>query len=117
MISGIICDVLKGLLGRARPELLISSQHLYGFYFWKFHAAYWSFPSGHSTVLGAYSMGLALLFPRFFWMFLVLGFLCASARILALDHYPSDVLIGFYLGALTAWIIHKRVIKKLIIQK
>lgn len=101
-VSGVICDVLKGLLGRARPELLLAHPSQYGFYFWKFQAAFWSFPSGHSTVLGSYAMGLALLLPRYQVVLILSGFLLASCRIVALDHYPSDVLVGFYLGCIVA---------------
>jgi len=112
--SGLICDVLKNILGRARPELLIHKD-LFGFYFFKFHAAYWSFPSGHSTTLGACFMGLFLIFEnfRFRILFLIFGFLICSCRVLALDHYPSDILAGFYLGYLTAYFIYPLFFKNL----
>ncbi len=112
--SGLICDVLKNMLGRARPELLIHNE-LFGFYFFKFHSAYWSFPSGHSTTLGACFMGLFLIFEdfRFKILFLLLGFLISSCRVLALDHYPSDILAGFYLGCLTAYFMYPVFFKKL----
>ena len=40
----------------------LNNLDFFGFYFFKFHSAYWSFPSGHSTSLGACFMGLFLIF-------------------------------------------------------
>lgn len=116
--SGLICDVLKNILGRVRPELLIHKD-LFGFYFFKFHSAYWSCPSGHSATLGACFMGLFLIFKncKFNYLFLILGFLISSCRVLALAHYPSDVLAGFYLGCVTAYFIFTLFFEKLKIKK
>ena len=114
LISGFIADLLKNILGRARPELLIQ-HNLFGFYFFKFHALYWSFPSGHSATLGACGMGLFLIFKNFKYkaLFLIFAFLISACRVLALAHYPSDVLAGFYLGCMSSIFIYPVFYKKL----
>src|SRR5262249_19443530 len=50
VVPGIICDILKVIFSRYRPMLLIS-EHLYGFSFFKFNSYMWSFPSGHSATI------------------------------------------------------------------
>lgn len=106
LVSGIICDIFKISLSRARPHLLLS-QGLYGFYGFKFTASMWSFPSGHSTTLGSMAMGLALMFRRFAWLIVIVGFLMACCRVLAGMHYPSDVLTGYYLGCVSSILLFK----------
>ena len=121
LISGVICDVFKIILSRARPKLDLLNMHPeFGFYFFRFHAAYWSFPSGHSTTIASVFMGLALLIARktqstqitrfikiqcrifIFLFFILLSLIFSSLRVFALMHYPSDVLAGLYLGGLVS---------------
>ena len=103
-----ICCVLKMMLGRARPELLFT-EHLYGFYGIHFHSEFWSFPSGHTTTIMALVFGLSFLFARQTWVFMLLGILMVSTRILLTQHYLSDVLATSYItlgeiGLLTFWL-------------
>jgi len=57
-----------------------------------------SFPSGHSaTAFGALGL-LSLVFKRFRWAFLGVGFLVAISRVVTLHHYVSDVIIGSSFG-------------------
>lgn len=106
IVSGLICDIFKICLARARPQMLFSN-NLYGFYGFKLSAKMWSFPSGHSTTLGSIAMALALCFRRFAWVFIVVGFILACCRVLASAHYPSDVIAGFYLGALSSILLYQ----------
>jgi undecaprenyl-diphosphatase len=111
--AGIIADILKFLIGRARPKLF---DHGGSLHFEPFTAAhdFNSFPSGHSTTMGAIAMVLMLWFPRArIPVFLLCAFL-AVTRIAARAHYPSDVVAGFALGALYAlflarWLACRRV--------
>ena len=95
----IICFVLKGMLGRSRPELLFSD-HYYGFYGPSYHASWLSFPSGHTTTIMGFVFGLGVLFPRYCWAFILSGLMVASSRILLTQHYLSDVLVASYLALL-----------------
>lgn len=99
--SGILVNVVKFLVGRARPILFESAGP---YHFEPFSAAYSlvSFPSGHSTTVGAVAAVLMLWFPRFRAPLVVLCAFFAATRIAALAHYPSDVAAGFVLGLLFA---------------
>lgn len=97
ILSGIICNIFKIILGRARPEMWFK-HHMYGFYFFKTNASMWSFPSGHCTTAATFFVGLAILYPRFKWMWLTLMILVAISRFTLLHHYVSDTMIGLWLG-------------------
>ncbi len=61
-LSGIITNIVKRIIGRARPPLFDAEG---AFHFKAFSGhLYESFPSGHSTTDGAMAMALAVLFPR-----------------------------------------------------
>ncbi|KTD20512.1 phosphatase PAP2 family protein [Legionella israelensis] len=96
IITNILASVLKLVLGRARPDLWIDA-HLYGFYWFKFHRPYWSFPSGHTTTIFSLVAGLSIIFPRYLWLFFIAGLCIVSTRILLYHHYLSDVLSTLYL--------------------
>lgn len=110
-LSGILCGILKILFGRARPDMWFSEQY-YGFYWMKMKAPFWSFPSGHTTTLMAISFGLGVLFPRYFYAFILGGFLIAISRVLLVHHYVSDVLTAAYLAlleiGLLLWVLRKK---------
>ena len=95
--SGLIANLLKRMIGRARPTLFETLGNLH---FQPFANDYnfESFPSGHSTTDGALAMALALLFPPLRLPLLLLGFLLAATRTLVGAHYPSDVVTGYSFG-------------------
>jgi len=103
-IAGIIANLSKNVIGRARPKLY-AEQGDFSFHFLSFNADWASFPSGHATTAMALGLALALLFPRFRWVFLTLGFWIAVSRLFVGAHYPSDVLGGAVLGGVTAWLL------------
>jgi undecaprenyl-diphosphatase len=112
--AGIIGDVVKFLVGRARPKLFDQGGSLH---FQPFSAThdFNSFPSGHSTTMGAVAMVLMLWFPRARVPLLLLCAFVAVTRIAARAHYPSDVVAGFALGLLYAlflarWLACRRVV-------
>lgn len=101
LIANIVCFVLKVSLSRARPDLLFSSNE-FGFYWFKFSKFYWSFPSGHTTTVVSLAVGLGVLFPRYFFLILMVALLVAASRVLLYYHYLSDVMTGFYLSLIVA---------------
>ncbi len=104
--SGIAANLLKALLGRARPRLYFH-ESLYGFDPFHIEYAWLSFPSGHAaTALGAATV-LVLLFPRFKHLFLVTGFAIAISRIVLTQHYVGDVIAGSLLGALVTALLYR----------
>lgn len=97
--TGISCDILKIIFGRARPEMWFD-HHLYGFYWFitKSNATFWSFPSGHSTTIATLATCLALFIPKTRVVCVLLAISVAAGRIFAQDHYLSDVMAGLWLG-------------------
>ncbi len=97
--SGILVNIVKVLIGRARPKLMDT---LGTIHFEPFTTGYdfASMPSGHSATMGAVTLVFMLWFPRVRWLLLPLGFFFAATRIAAQAHYPSDVVAGFTVGAL-----------------
>lgn len=104
--AGILCDIFKVILGRSRPVALFH-EGLYGFYFFQTKASMVSFPSGHATVIAAVMFGLSYLFPRYWKFFLLFVLLVSFSRIILEAHFLSDIMIGMYLGAITAIGIHE----------
>jgi membrane-associated phospholipid phosphatase len=97
--ANLVCLVIKVTLGRARPDLLFSND-AFGFYWFKLSGQYWSLPSGHTTTVISLAAGFGVLFPKYFYTFLVLAFLIVLTRVLLYYHYLSDVMSAFYISIL-----------------
>lgn len=104
-VSGLSADLVKFIVGRARPKLYFSD-HLYGFDFFHWEHAWTSFPSGHSATALSVAIFLAILYPR--WRFAALfgGILVAFSRIFLAQHYISDVIAGSYLGMISTVLLY-----------
>jgi membrane-associated phospholipid phosphatase len=113
--AGILCDIIKVILGRSRPVELFHNG-IYGFYFLQTKASFVSFPSGHATVIAAVMIGLSYLFPRFWKFFLALLFLTSISRIILTAHFLSDIMIGMYLGGMCATLIYEFITKHSFLQ-
>ena len=110
-LSGILVNLIKVIAGRFRPERYFKDD-AFGFDFFHISHDMTSFPSGHSaTALGA-AAAMAILFPRFAVWFYLLGIAIMSSRVVIVRHYPSDILVGGLIGALTSYLLYERVFKK-----
>jgi len=96
--SGIVVDLLKGIIGRLRPYELFT-RGAYGFDPFTIHWAMNSFPSGHGQTSIAGATALAAIWPRARLPILALGALIAASRVIVSVHYLSDVAMGACLGA------------------
>jgi undecaprenyl-diphosphatase len=96
-VSGILSQVVKHLVGRARPKLIdtLGPQH---FDLFSVKAVLASFPSGHTTTVVAAAAALSFFMPRRAWLFFALALPVAASRLILGSHYPSDVLGGVILG-------------------
>ncbi len=99
--SGILVNVVKFFIGRARPKFLDDGGVLH---FKAFSTGYdfTSMPSGHAATMGAVTLVVMLWFPRLRWLLLPIGLVLAATRVAARAHYPSDVVAGFAFGLLFA---------------
>jgi membrane-associated phospholipid phosphatase len=96
--------VLKYGLGRARPIFFEALSHT-GFYPFNTEWAFHSMPSGHSISSFAALVTLGLLFPKFKWATWTSAILIGFSRICYGAHWPSDVLLGAFIGMLSADLI------------
>lgn len=90
--------ILKTAIGRARPPLY-DQFGIFGFQPFDGHFLFQSFPSAHSTQVGAFFVALALLFPRFRLWLVGAALWIGATRVILGVHYPSDVAAGLALGA------------------
>jgi membrane-associated phospholipid phosphatase len=96
-LSGIAVNVLKYAIGRARP-LYFDTSGVLSLHPFAFDARYAGFPSGHATTMGAVFGIVLLLFPRRWYVALLVTVCIASTRVFVGAHYPSDTVAGFGLG-------------------
>ena len=132
VFSGLLSIVLKWIFSRVRPVGLHHSPEEYGFllfqnydkgffeqikyhYITMFHhpSTYASFPSGHTVTIATTFTVMYLLFPRYLSLWIILGISFASGRILAGDHFISDIMAGTVVGILTTLFIYDKMRNKL----
>lgn len=96
--AGILAQIVKRLVGRARPELWLGPSHYAP-------GSSTSFPSGHTV--GAFALAGVLLFASRSLPLRVIAFLLAAgiglSRMLAFRHWSSDVIASASIGLVVAW--------------
>lgn len=100
LAAGIVAQIIKHLVGRARPELWLGPAHYAP-------GSSTSFPSGHTV--GAFALAGVLVFSARSPILRVVAFALATgvglSRILAFRHWTSDVTASAIVGLTTAWIV------------
>jgi len=104
-LPGLFVNLVKGVIGRARPFVGgAADPYLFNPFTWGV-PAYASFPSGHATTAASVAVAFAALWPRLsplLWFYALM--ICVS-RIVVTAHHPSDVLGGALVGALGALLV------------
>jgi membrane-associated phospholipid phosphatase len=100
--GGILVQIIKHLVGRARPRMTVPPWEYIGP---SFDSDLHSFPSGHTTTSFALAAVLASRFPRQAWIFYLIAALVGIGRVVGGSHYPSDVLAGAILGLTVGWVL------------
>lgn len=99
LAAGIAGQIVKQLVGRARPELWLGPSHYAP-------GSSTSFPSGHTV--GAFALAGVLVFasrsPAMRIIALLLAMAVGLSRILAFRHWASDVTASAIVGLIAAWI-------------
>ena len=111
LLSGVAVQLIKHGIGRARPTLF-EELGAYNFEPFAFNTKQNSFPSGHSSTIGALTMTGALLLPKYRWLFLAWALIVGVGRIMDGAHYVSDVVAGLTLGASVSFLLLKRLVAR-----
>ena len=93
--------LLKVLIGRSRPVLFDALGKTF-FEPWTFDSVFNSMPSGHTAVSFAGLVMIGMLFPRIKWATLTMAIIIGVSRIYVGAHWPSDVILGAFVGMLCA---------------
>jgi undecaprenyl-diphosphatase len=99
--SGIAVNIIKLMVGRARPRHFDTLGHL-AFDPFAGTSAFASFPSGHAATAFSAGLALAFLIPRLRWAMLALASWVAVSRVAISVHYLTDIAVGSAIGALCA---------------
>jgi membrane-associated phospholipid phosphatase len=97
VVAGLLSQVLKHLVGRARPQLmtLVGPFHFDPL---SMQSRLESFPSGHAVTVFCTAAALFSFAPRFRIPLYFIAFAVCLSRLALLDHYPSDIIAGTALG-------------------
>lgn len=96
--AGLVDQVLKNLLCRARPTAVDAGVFFRGFPCVPAPYTLASFPSGHATTAFALATVLSLWYPRWTAAWLAVAAIVGWSRVALGSHFPSDVLAGAILG-------------------
>ncbi|MFZ0931779.1 MAG: phosphatase PAP2 family protein [Syntrophobacteraceae bacterium] len=103
-LSGLANDLIKVLVGRSRPALLLANGS-YGFKPFTDQYYYASFPSGHANTVAALCYGLNVATGRFRYVWLSIALAVMASRVIVGAHFPGDVLFGAYLGVVVTALV------------
>jgi undecaprenyl-diphosphatase len=113
-------QLLKTLIGRVRPYNSGNAQIVS---WWKYAGAVsegktYSCPSGHATTMMA-SMVVMYCMTRkkYSWLFIVVAIIVGLSRNYLMVHYPSDVLLGFLVGAFIGYLTYRLVTYQKILKR
>ena len=96
-LPGIATNILKHIIGRARPFVPgIADPTVFAPFSWP--AAYASLPSGHTTTALSVLVAFSILWPRARTVLLIFAVLICISRVVVTAHHPSDVLGGALMG-------------------
>jgi undecaprenyl-diphosphatase len=101
VVSHLFIQILKRSFRRRRPYVVESSIH---FIAKPLKDA--SFPSGHTTAVFATFVSIALVVHWLAVPILLLACIVGWSRIYLGVHYPADVVVGAFIGGITAIIVH-----------
>ncbi|MGZ5917909.1 MAG: phosphatase PAP2 family protein [Methyloceanibacter sp.] len=105
--AGLIANLIKNMLGRARTKLFDTMGPL-KFKLFAFSPDYASLPSGHATNIFAFATVIAMLWPRGRVLLYAVAVWVAASRVLIGEHYFTDVVAGAILGTVFPYLVRER---------
>lgn len=105
--SAVLVHILKLTVGRVRPGALFS-EGIYAAFPLSFDTTLSSFPSGHSQTVWSIMTALMFLFPRAWPLFAAWATVIASSRIIVGAHFPSDILMGSFIAAMSTLYVRQK---------
>lgn len=107
LVAGTVAQIIKHLVGRARPELFLGPTHYAP-------GSSTSFPSGHTV--GAFALAGVLVFGSRSMVLRIVAFVLAAgvgmSRVLAFRHWTSDVTASAVIGLVVAWVVTRGVVRR-----
>ena len=92
-----IVRAIKCIVGRSRPDLLLSHD-IYTCNFFTLDPHYQSFPSSHALAIMSLATTLSLVYPKYRFWFLGAAFLMSLSRVILQQHFITDVVFGCLIG-------------------
>src|SRR6476661_9423270 len=105
--AGLIANLAKYIIGRARPKLF-DTLGPFDFQLFSFTPDHASFPSGHATNIFALATVLAMLWPRGRVLLYTIAAWIAASRVLIGQHYFTDAVGGALLGTAFPYLVRER---------
>jgi len=105
--AGLIGNLTKYILGRARPKLF-DTLGPFDFQLFSFDPDHASFPSGHATNIFALAIVLAMLWPRGKVLLYTVAAWIAASRVLIGQHSFTDAVGGAILGTAFPYLVRER---------
>lgn len=107
ILSFIMVAILKVLIGRHRPDLLMETE-TYGFTLFSLSSENHSFPSGHAAITSTLLFAWKFFFNNRVILLLIalLLLVILPGRILTGAHYPSDVIFGVFIAYFSVFMIN-----------
>ena len=111
LTTGIVVKVLKTLIGRARP-IFFEALDMTGFFPPSFDWAFNSMPSGHTAISFAGLVMIGMLAPKYKPLTWTVAIIIGLSRVAIGAHWPSDVILGAFIGMVVADIVKGMLLKK-----
>lgn len=102
---GLFVAIVKRAIGRARPITGSFDPFAYTPPVWR--SDYASMPSGHTTTAFAAAFAIAVLWPRLAPFMCLYALAIAASRVVVLAHYPSDAVVGSFVGLAGAYLVRE----------
>ena len=111
LLSGIVTQILKHIIGRPRP-VLYNGFELKSLDIIQFDSKWHSFPSGHTATIFAFIFCMIFLFPKIKNALITIAIIIASTRVIVGAHFISDIFGGALVAYLSTIFISKKLADK-----